>query len=106
MASKTRSIKLPADLYDAAELRAKALGYPSLNAYFKGLLRYDLLIQGSHPLTLPWASLPLGQQDKIDAHLLDITKAGKGEKGQYLEHLMKRTQGDVGKVTGELLKGE
>lgn len=91
MASITRSTKLPADLADVAEARAKALGYPSWNAYIKGLIRYDALCQGEHTITLPWAQLPLAEQDKIDAKLLKYTRHGVGERGQLLKRLIDGT---------------
>ena len=90
MASHTRSTKLPACLAEAAELRAKALGYPSWNAYIKGLIRYDLLVQGDHTITLPWAKCALEVQDQIDAKLLVLTEKGKGERGQLLKRIMKK----------------
>ena len=90
MASQTRSTKLPPDLAEVAELRAKALGYPSWNAYIKGLIRYDALVQGPHTMTQPWAALPLDQQDAIDAKLLRQTKAGVGERGQLLTRILER----------------
>lgn len=88
MASHTRSTKLPASLAEAAELRAKALGYPSWNAYIKGLIRYDLLVQGDHTITLPWARCPLDVQDQVDNKLLALTEKGKGERGQLLKRIM------------------
>lgn len=94
MASQTRSTKLPCALAEAAEHRAKALGYPSWNAYIKGLIRYDLLVQGSHTITLPWAALPLDQQDKIDLRLLELTQRGIGQRGQLLTRLMERVTTD------------
>lgn len=97
MASKTRSTKLPPDLADAAELRARALGYASWNAYIKGLIRYDLLVQGDHLLSLPWSQQPPDAQDEIDAHLLKLTRRGKGERGQLLEHILERVK-DPAKV--------
>lgn len=97
MASKTRSIKLPADLCDVAEDRAKKLGYPSYNAYIKGLIRYDALCQGPHTITLPWASLPLAEQDKIDAKLLKCTHAGVGQRGQLLKRIVQGTDSVGGK---------
>lgn len=90
MASHTRSTKLPACLAEAAELRAKALGYPSWNAYIKGLIRYDLLVQGDHTVTLPWAKCALEVQDQIDAKLLSLTEKGKGERGQFLKRVLKK----------------
>ncbi len=90
MASQTRSIKIPGDLAEAAELRAKQLGYPSWGAYVKGLMRYDMLVQGAHSITLPMAVLPLGEQDKVDAKLLEATKKGKGERGALLQRIIER----------------
>lgn len=78
----SRSLKLSPDLDEAIERRSKALGYPSLSAYLKGLARYDLLCQGPHTMTKPWSNLPLDEQDKIDAKLLDYSKRGIGERGQ------------------------
>jgi hypothetical protein len=96
MASHTRSTKLPACLAEAAELRAKALGYPSWNAYIKGLIRYDLLVQGDHTITLPWAKCALDVQDQIDAKLLVLTEKGKGERGQLLKRIMKKVDVHAG----------
>lgn len=87
----SRSLKLSPDLDEAIERRAKALGYPSLSAYLKGLARYDLLCQGPHTMTQPWASLPLVEQDKIDAKLLDYSKRGIGERGQLLKRIIEGT---------------
>lgn len=93
MSSKTRSTKLPYDLADAAEMRAKQLGYPSWNAYIKGLIRYDLMVQGSHTVTLPIARMRPEEQDRIDAELLERTREGKGVRGQWLEHTIRRIAG-------------
>ncbi|MBK8093052.1 MAG: hypothetical protein IPK32_13955 [Verrucomicrobiaceae bacterium] len=91
MASKIRSTKLPPDLAEVAEIRAKALGYPSWNAYIKGLIRYDALVQGEHSMTKPWASLPLDAQDRIDAKLLNYSRCGIGERGQLLKRIIEGT---------------
>ncbi|TDU64344.1 hypothetical protein EI77_04232 [Prosthecobacter fusiformis] len=88
MASSTRSLKLPPDLLDVAEKRAKILGYPSWSAYVKGLIRYDALCQGPHSITLPWANLPLMEQDKVDAKLLKLTQDGVGVRGQLLKRIL------------------
>ena len=93
MSSKTRSTKLPYDLADAAEMRARQLGYPSWNAYIKGLIRYDLMVQGGHSVTLPIARMRPEEQDKIDAELLERTREGKGIRGQWLEHAIRRVVG-------------
>lgn len=88
MASLIRSLKLPGNLAEVAELRAKQLGYPSWNAYVKGLIRYDAMVQGKHDITLPFATLPLPQQDALDAKLLENTQRGVGVRGQFLKRLL------------------
>lgn len=93
MASHTRSIKLPPDLAEAIEIRAKQAGYASTNAYVKGLLRYDLLVQGDHSVTLPISQSRPEEQDEVDAKLLRLTKAGKGERGQLLSHIVRKIAG-------------
>lgn len=90
MSSPRKSLKLSPDLQEAADLRAQALGYRSWNAYVKGLLRYDMLVQGEHSLTLPYSNMPLERQDAIDRHVLELTKRGKGERGQLLKHILRR----------------
>jgi hypothetical protein len=95
MTSPTKSVRLAPDLLEAVELRRKALGYKDLTAYIIGLIRYDLLVQGEHTLTLPYSQLPADEQDKINAKLLDLTKKGKGERGQLLKNIIKRmNEGD------------
>ena len=88
MASNPLSLKLPPDLAETAKLRAKQLKYPSVNAYLKGLIRYDALVQGDHHITLPIAALPGVEQDAMDAKLLHNTKNGIGERGQFLTRLL------------------
>lgn len=96
MASLSRSTKLSPSLAEAAELRARTLGYSSWNAYIKALIRYDLMIQGEHSVTRPVSHLRLVDQDKIDGELLDLTRAGKGVRGQWLEHAIERIAGEDG----------
>jgi hypothetical protein len=91
MASRARSLKLPPDLSEVAELRAKALGYPSLNAYLCGLIRYDALVQGPHSITLPIAQQRPEQRDCYDAKLLELSKRGVGERGQLLKRIVEGT---------------
>ena len=84
----TTSFKASPDLDSAIRERAKALGYRSVGAYLKGLIRYDMMVQGPHSLTLPWAELPLDKQDEIDAKMLRLTKDGIGERGQLLKRIV------------------
>lgn len=90
--SRPVAVKLPPDLAEACETRAEALGYASLSAYLKGLIRYDLLVQGPHTITLPIAQLRPDKQDAVDAKLLRITKSGVGERGQLLTKLLEKVQ--------------
>ena len=90
MASNPVSIKLPATLREVSDLRAKQLGYASWGAYIKGLIRYDAMVQGDHPVTLPFAGMSAPEQDAIDAKLLENTQRGIGERGQFLARLMQR----------------
>lgn len=90
MASQNKSLKLPADLIEIAETLAKSHGYPSWNAYVKGLIRYDAMIQKPHALTVPWARLSDDEQANIDATLLEIVHSGEGVKGQYFERALQR----------------
>jgi hypothetical protein len=92
----SRSLKLSPDLDEAIERRYRALGYSSLSAYLKGLVRYDLLCQGPHTMTQPWASLPLADQDKIDAKLLVYSRQGVGERGQLLRRIIEGAQDVLG----------
>lgn len=92
MASKSHTVKFPPDLYDVMTLRATAAGYRTVSAYLKGLVRYDALVQGSHPVTLPMSNLPDTQQDAIDAQLLKATQAGIGQRGQLLTRIIERAK--------------
>jgi hypothetical protein len=90
--SKPVTVKLPPDLAEACEVRAEALGYASLSAYLKGLVRYDLLVQGGHAVTLPIAQMRPEKQDAVDAKLLRLTQAGVGERGQLLTRIVEKVQ--------------
>ena len=92
MASKSHTAKFPPDLYEVMTARASALGYRSVSAYLKGLVRYDALVQGPHSITLPMSHLPDATQDEIDGQLLGVTKRGVGERGQLLTRLLERVK--------------
>lgn len=90
MASVTKSLKLPPWLAEAAEYRVKALKYQAFNAYVTGLIRYDLMVQGDHSITLPIAQSHPEERDKIDAELLELTKLGHAIRGSFLKMLLRR----------------
>lgn len=90
MASQARSCKLPPDLAEVAELRARALGYQSWNAYVCGLIRYDAMVQGAHAVTLPISHMRAEDRDAVDASLLSATREGIGQRGQLLSRILER----------------
>jgi hypothetical protein len=90
MRSRNVSIRTPVVLFDALTTRADRIGYQTLTAYFLGLARYDLMVQGPHSITLPWSVLALEKQDAIDDKLAKLTAEGKGERGQLLTRLIER----------------
>ena len=93
MQSPTKSLRLPADLAEAAEIRAKLLGYKSWTDYLKALIRYDLMIQGPHTITLPISHSRPEEQDALDADLLERCRNGEGTRGQWLEKAIERIAG-------------
>lgn len=93
MASITRTVKVSPDLDEAIRIRAAALGYTSDAAYIKGLMRYDMMVQGEHSLTRPYSHLRLEEQDKIDAKVLSLTREGVGVRGRWLEATIEEIAG-------------
>lgn len=89
MASQTRSLKLSPDLMEIVETRAFQLGYASVNAYFKGLVRYDAMCQTPHIVTLPIAQMRPEAQDDTDSTLLGNVKSGVIVKHAFLVGLAK-----------------
>ena len=89
MASIKFSFKLPPLLNDAVLIRWTRLRYQSLSAYIIGLIRFDLMVQGEHPVSLPIAQSRAEERDKVDAELLEITKSGIGIRGSYIGGLLK-----------------
>jgi len=95
MASVTKSLKLPPWLAEAAEHRVKNLKYQAFNAYVTGLIRYDLMVQGDHSITLPIAQSHPAERDKIDEELLELTKQGTAIRGSFLKMLLRRIGSDM-----------
>lgn len=92
MASKVCTFRLPAALEEAAKLRCNALGYKDITSLIKGLLRYDILVQGPHSVTLPISERSLAEQDAFDVKLLALAKQGRGERGQLLARIVEAAQ--------------
>ena len=93
MKSQSKSLRLPADLAEAAEVRASQLGYRSWTDYLKGLMRYDLMVHGSHFVTLPISLESLHKQDHLDAELLENCKKGVGVRGEFLKRVLEEVVG-------------
>lgn len=89
MASQTRSIKLSPDLMELLQLRSDELGYTSINACIKGLVRFDAMVQQPHFTTLPMSQMKAEAQDKIDAELLDAVKSKTAVRGSFMAGLIK-----------------
>lgn len=76
-------MSIPRMLWEAVKLRAAALGYTGPVAYIIGLIRFDLLSQHPHDITLHFSKLPLDMQDQVDEGLLEVTKSGEGQRGSF-----------------------
>lgn len=90
--STKKSITVPLPIRDglAHQIADKTLDYPSENAAWIGLARYQLLIGKPHPVTAAIARMHPEDQDVIDDFLLDVAKKGLSLRGQLLERLIKR----------------
>jgi hypothetical protein len=92
--SKNKSLRLPPDLGDAVEIRADQLGYRNFTAYVLGLIRYDMMVQGGHTVTLPLSNAKPADLDRLDAELLERCRTGKGIRGQWLEKVIAEIAGE------------
>ena len=113
--SLKRSITVPNPVRDGllAQLQDGTLDYPSENAAWIGLARYQLLIGKPHPITVAIARMHPDDQDVIDDFLLEVATRGLSLRGQFLSHVVQRAVSGTGDpneqtvtemVPGELLK--
>ena len=113
--SLKRSITVPNPVREGllAQLKDGTLDYPSENAAWIGLARYQLLIGKPHPITVAIARMHPDDQDVIDDFLLEVASRGLSLKGQFLSHVVQRAvsgttdpteQSVTGMVPGELLR--
>lgn len=113
--STKKSITVPMPIRDglAHQIKDKTLDYPSENAAWIGLARYQLLIGKPHPVTAAIARMHPEDQDVIDDFLLEAARKGLSLKGQLLMRLIQQaisgaadpTEQQVAElVPGELLK--
>ena len=87
-----KCLTVPNPVRDAlvAQVEGGVLDYPSENAAWIGLARYQLLVGKPHPVTAAIARMHADDQDVIDDFLLDISRRGLSIRGQFLAHIVER----------------
>lgn len=90
--STKKSITVPNPVRDGlvAQIDRRTIDYPSENAAWIGLARYQLLVGKPHPITAAIARMHSDDQDVIDDFLLEIANRGLTLKGQFLSHLIRQ----------------
>ena len=91
--SSKKSITIPNPVREGLvqQMADGTLDYPSENAAWIGLARYQLLIGKPHPVTAAIARMHSDDQDVIDDFLLARARSGESLKGQLLTKLIKAT---------------
>lgn len=113
--SLKKSVTVPTPIRDGllAQLADGTLDYPSENAAWIGLARYQLLVGKPHPITAAIARMHPVDQDLVDDFLLEVAGRGLSLRGQFLAHLVKEAVSGAdspgeqevgGLVPGELLR--
>jgi hypothetical protein len=113
--SNKRTITIPNPIREGlvAQVRDGTLDYPSENAAWIGLARYQLIVGKPHPITAAIARMHPEDQDVIDDFLLEVASRGLSLKGQFLAHLVREAVSGTdslgeqevgGLVPGELLR--
>lgn len=113
--SSKKSITIPNPVREGLvqQMADGTLDYPSENAAWIGLARYQLLIGKPHPVSAAIARMHPDDQDVIDDFLLARALSGESLKGQLLAKLIKATidgtdspteQGVAELLPAELLK--
>ena len=107
-----KSIAIPQAVRDglASQIESGILDYPSENAAWIGLARYQLLIGKPHALTAAIARMHQHDQDIISEFMLEIASRGLTLRGMFLDNLIRRAiEGcpePTGQETAELLPRE
>ncbi len=71
-----------------AQMKAGVLDYPSENAAWIGLARYQLIVGKPHPITAAIDRMRQPDQDVIDEFLHEVSRRRLTLKGQFLEKLV------------------
>jgi hypothetical protein len=100
--SLKKSITVPNPIREGliAQIQDGTLDYPSENAAWIGLARYQLIVGKPHAITVAIARMHAEDQDVIDDFLLEVASRGLSLKGQFLAHLVQRAL-DGSKEPGE-----
>jgi hypothetical protein len=90
--SVKKSIAIPQPVRDGlcAQIDNGTLEYPSENAAWIGLARYQLLIGKPHPVTVAISRMHADDQDTIDDFLQEIATRGLALRGMLLERLIRQ----------------
>ena len=90
--SVKKSIAIPQPVREGLNLQIDSgiLDYPSENAAWIGLARYQLLIGKPHPVTAAIARMHADDQDVIDDFLLEIASRRLNLRGRLLSRLIHR----------------
>ena len=83
-------VTFPADVWEFADERWKALGYRSLSAYVTGLIRYDLLVGGPHACAT--GEVRSKAQRAITRKTVAARRRG-GKRKILLDHMIERAKG-------------
>jgi hypothetical protein len=85
-----KSIAIPQAVRDglSSQIESGILDYPSENAAWIGLARYQLLIGKPHPVTVAIARMHQQDQDIIDDFLLEIASRRLNLRGCLLSRLI------------------
>lgn len=89
--SVKKSIAIPQPVREGlrAQVKNGLLNYPSENAAWIGLARYQLVIGKPHPLTVAISRMHQDDQDVIDDFLVEVAERGLTLKGQFLARLIR-----------------
>lgn len=95
--SEKRSLTIPVPVRAGLRLQLdrSVPDYPSENACWIGLARYQLLYGGPHPITSAIARFHPQDQDLIDDFLLELNERGLALRGQFMRHIAERVVGGL-----------